>query len=207
MPNDNKPAPRNYQGVMVSSTFTDLTEHRAALIDALKSQELFPVAMENDTAKPDVDVVDSSLRMVQDGSAYIGVISRKYGQTPADPIRNPGNLSITELEFNNAQHLDRPILLFIMGEKHLLREADIETDPAKKEKLSAFRERTKQMKPGSPVHRVYTTFDTLEEFTKKAIHAVADLRHYLEEKAAPPTPSPPRQPSTPNRPTSAPTNS
>jgi hypothetical protein len=185
MPDDNNPQPRNYQGVMVSSTFTDLTDHRAVLTDALKSQGLFAIAMKNDTAKADVDVVDSSLRMVQDGSAYIGIISRKYGQTPADPIRNPANLSITELEFNEAQRLPRPILLFIMGEKHLLREADIETDPAKREKLSAFRERAKQMKPSSPVHRVYATFDNLEEFTRKAIHAVADLRRYLDEKAAP----------------------
>ena len=53
--------------------------------------------------------------MVRDGSAYIGVISKKYGQMPKCPTRNPDNLSITELEFNEALHLGRPILLFIMG--------------------------------------------------------------------------------------------
>jgi hypothetical protein len=45
MPDDTKPQPRNYQGVMVSSTFTDLTEHRAALTDALSTQRLFPIAV------------------------------------------------------------------------------------------------------------------------------------------------------------------
>jgi len=34
--------------------------------------------MENSCAKA-IDVIDSSLQMVQDGSAYIGVISHKYG--------------------------------------------------------------------------------------------------------------------------------
>jgi hypothetical protein len=37
---------------MVSSTFTDLKEHRAALIEAIKGQGLTDVAMENDSAKP-----------------------------------------------------------------------------------------------------------------------------------------------------------
>ncbi len=187
MPNDKHPAPRQYLGVMVSSTFTGLEQHRAALIKAIRGQGLADVAMENDSAKPDVDVIDSSLQMVRDASAYIGVISLKYGQTPACPNRNPQKLSITELEFNEAQRLERPILLFIMGKGHLGHEEDFESDPAKKEKLNAFRERAKQMKPDAPVHRVYSTFDSLEDFTSKAIPAVAGLRRYLDEKGTPST--------------------
>jgi hypothetical protein len=164
---------------MVSSTFTDLKEHRTALIEAINRQKLTDVAMENDTAKAFGDVIDSSLRMVQDGSAYIGVISRKYGQTESCLLRNPENLSLTELEFNEAQRLDRPILLFIMGD-HLVHEADIEIDAAKRSKLNAFRERAKLAKD-SRVHRVYETFISLEDFTKKAAHAVADLRRFLDE--------------------------
>jgi hypothetical protein len=185
MPNGAAPVPRLIPGIMLSSTFTDLEKHRAALIGALKGQELTDIPMENDTAKADVDLIDSSLQMVQRASAYIGIISRKYGQTPQDPNRNPNELSITELEFNEAQRLDRPILLFIMGPDHPLKEADFETDPVKREKLNAFRERAKQMKPGSPVHRVYAAFNSLEEFTQKAIHAAAGLRRYLDEIAHP----------------------
>ena len=70
MPNDKK-SPRQYQGVVISSTFTDLEQHRAALVKAIKGQGLSDVAMENDSAKPDVDVIDSSLQMVADAAAYI----------------------------------------------------------------------------------------------------------------------------------------
>ena len=188
---ETNPAPRLYPGVMVSSTFTDLGQHRAALIKAIKGEGLSDVAMDNDSAKPDVDVIDSSLQMVRDASAYIGVISRKYGQTPADPARNPGGLSLTELEFNEAQRLKRPILLFIMGAGHQLREADVETDAARREKLNAFRERAKQMNPDSPVHRVYATFDSLEEFSSKAIHGAAGLRRHLDKKGAASIPTQP----------------
>lgn len=184
MLNDNHPTPRQYPGIMVSSTFTDLEQHRVALIEAIKGQGLHEIAMENDSAKP-IDVIDSSLQMVRDGSAYIGVISHKYGQTPQCPLRNPDRLSLTELEFNEAQRLERTTLIFIMGDDHPVRKADVETDPTNHDKLNAFRERAKQMRSDSPVHRVYATFNCPEEFAKKAIQSVAELRRYLDEKGTP----------------------
>ena len=168
MKNDS-PGPRKYLGVMISSTFSDLKDHRAALINAIKSQGLTDIGMENDSARADLDVIDASLQMVRDGSAYIGVISRKYGQTPKSAARNPNGLSLTELEFNEALRLGRPILLFIMGENHpLLREADVEIEPENRKKLQAFRERAKKMGPDSEVQRVFTLFDSPEEFAFEA---------------------------------------
>src|SRR5690242_4523513 len=115
MPSDPKPAPRRFHGVMVSSTFTDLKEHRGALMQALEGAGLFPLVMESDSAKAE-DVLESSVAKVRDASAYIGIIGHKYGQIPPSDARNPGKLSITELEFNEAQRLERPILLFVMGD-------------------------------------------------------------------------------------------
>ncbi|HEY7766548.1 DUF4062 domain-containing protein [Longimicrobium sp.] len=171
--------PRPVTQVMVSSTFTDLLEHRAALIDAIHQHRLHANVMENDSARL-VDVIDSSLQMVRDSAAYIGIISLKYGQTPECPKRNPGKLSITELEFNEAQDLGRPILLFIMGEDHQGKQADFENDVEKKQKLNAFRERAKQHAPGSKVNRVYATFNSLQEFKEKLGSALAELSKHLE---------------------------
>src|ERR1035437_8617346 len=43
----------------------------------------------------------------------------------------------------------------------------------------------------SQVHRVYATFDSLEEFKEKATPAVADLRRYLDDQGTPaPEPRP-----------------
>jgi Domain of unknown function (DUF4062) len=178
------PSPIRYQGVMVSSTFVDLSEHRSALIKAIKGQGLTDVAMENDSAKAGVDLIDSSLQMVRDSAAYVAIISHKYGQIPKCPKRNPRNLSITELEFDEAQRLNRPTLLFIMGEKHQVLPGNVETNASRRKKLSAFRERAKKMTRDSHVHRVYATFESLEEFKSQAIHAVANLRRYLDEQLA-----------------------
>jgi tetratricopeptide (TPR) repeat protein len=183
------PPPKTYPGVMVSSTFTDLESHRAALLKALAAAGLMPIAMEGATAQLN-DVIDSSLRMVRDASAVILLVSHKYGQTPHDPARNPGSLSITELEFNEATRLRRPVLVFLMGENHPVTRADIETDPARSTKLEAFRTRAKAH-PDSGVPRIYATFDNLEDFRVKAERSLPELQTAISAATiqnAPPDP-------------------
>ena len=133
MVKDNPHAPLRYQRIAISSTFTDLKDHRAALIKAIKGNGLTDVAM--GTTRPSPHYCGLILPSRWCGTArYIGVISRKYGRTPESPKLNPGGVSITELEFDEALRLNRPILLFIMGEEHKLTEADVELDIAKRRK-------------------------------------------------------------------------
>ena len=177
--------PRDFKGVMVSSTFTDLKEHRAALIEAINAHGFHPNVMEYDSARL-VDVIDSSLNMVRESAAYILIISQKYGQIPDCPKRNPDNISITELEFNEAVELRRPILLFIMGDDHAIKKIDIEKEPEKEAKLEAFRERAKKTSPDSSVHRVYAVFESLEEFKAKMNAPLAELDKHLNSVSIPP---------------------
>jgi hypothetical protein len=170
---------------MVSSTFTDLKEHREALIGALHKHKLHANVMEHDDAKVSHDVIDSSLTMVRESAAYILVIGLKYGQVPEDAGRNPDGLSITELEFNEAQHLGRPTLLFIMGEDHAVKKGDIEKDPKKEEKLDAFRERAKLASPGGKVNRVYAVFNSLEEFKDRIASSLNELCQLLDSDDGP----------------------
>lgn len=185
MTNDKRSEPVSFKGVMVSSTFTDLVQHREALIKTIDKQKLKAVAMENDSALPAIDLIDSSLQMVRDAAAYIGVISHKYGQIPECPERNPKGLSVTELEFDEARDLGRPVLLFIMGDGHDVKKADVEIESDKITKLAAFRENAKRMKSDSSVHRVYKVFNSLQEFEVAAMQAVAELRRYLDQPAEP----------------------
>jgi len=175
-------SPSHSLGVMVSSTFTDLEAHRAALIKAINAQDnLKAIVMENDSAKPVGDVLDSSLGMVRKSAGYVGVISHQYGQIPDCPTRNPDGLSLTELEFNAARDLGRPILLFIMGDGHAVKPANVEKDPEKAKRLEAFRESAKRAKADSKIHRVYKVFNDLHEFEVAAMQAVAELSRFLEK--------------------------
>ncbi len=182
MPKENNPSPAIYKGVMVSSTFKDLEQHRTAVIGAIEGNNLKSVVMEHDSAKPDGDVIDSSLQMVRDSSAYVAIISHKYGQIPVCAERNPDQLSLTELEFKEACRINRPVLLFIMGDNHDVKPGDVETDPEKIEKLKAFRKSAKPAKPDSSVHRVYNVFNDLSEFEVAARNFIAELCRYFDKQ-------------------------
>jgi nucleoside phosphorylase len=167
---------------MVSSTFVDLHEHRKKMIEAIQRCGYPANVLEYDGAVADTDVIESSLKMVRDSAAYVGIIGLKYGQTPFDPDRNPNRLSIAELEFNEAIRLNRPILLFIMGENHPVKKADIEFDSEKRRKLEAFRERAKRAR-NSEVERVYEVFDSVEQFVVAAAIAVGRLAQHLASES------------------------
>ncbi len=167
--------PRQFPGVMVSSTFRDLEKHRAALMDALRKEELFAIGMEDYVPTPEDDVISSSLNMVRKGSAYIGLVSHRCGQVLECPKRNPLGFSVTRLEFEEAQRLGLPTLIFVMSEDHDVKPKDVETEPAKIQKLAEFRK-------AAEAGRIYIVFKDLGDFTSQAIHAVASLRRYIEAR-------------------------
>jgi phosphotransferase system IIB component len=178
---------------MVSSTFADLKEHRAEAFDAILKRKFRPDGMEFSGPNVTGDVIKTSLKMVNGAIAYVLVVGHRYGQTPVCDV-NPKGLSITELEFEEAQRLGLPILVFFMGDSHSVVKAGVEVDPEKIKKLEAFRERVKPMTGDNPVHRVYGVFESLDEFSKLMINAMADLASYLDEREkeeTPPQPPPP----------------
>ncbi len=182
MPKNISDKPLLVPQVMVSSTFTDLTVHRNALILAIGKHDMHPVGMEFSDAKLNGDVIDASLAMVAKSAAYILIIGRKYGQMPECPKRNPEELSITELEYREAVRLKRPVLLFLMGDKHPRIESEIELDPDKRAKLAAFRELAKKSAPGSAVNRVYGTFESLDQFKDIIGAPLSEMQRQLEPR-------------------------
>ena len=171
----------SYHGVMISSTFNDLEIHRQGLIQSLNDYGLMHVAMENSPAQSDATMIESSLRMVRHASAYILIIGARYGQIPICSTNNPRSLSITELEFLEAQRLARPTLVFIMGDLHNVPNRDgHENDPVKQAKLRAFIERAKRYRADSELARVYCTFDSLDDLLINAGPALAQLKNDLD---------------------------
>ena len=176
--------PKNLRTIMLSGTFIGLEKHREQAIKAIQQFGYKVGVMEEDWARSDADVIDSSLQLVRDSVAYALIIGRKYGQIPLDSRRNPNGLSVAELELDEAMRLKRPILLFIMGEQHLLRKEDVELDPGKRQKLDAFRERAKHMREGEAVQRVYETFESLEQFSTAVAIAVGRLVQRLDSSGS-----------------------
>ncbi|MBS1827997.1 MAG: DUF4062 domain-containing protein [Acidobacteria bacterium] len=162
------PHPRSFPGVMISGTFEDLAHCRLALMKAALATKFFPVAMEHDPTKPATDLIEASLSMVREASAYIGVIGRRYGHVPRCRNRNPKKLSLTELEFNEALRLNLPTILFVMGPEYPQADTHREQNPSKQRQLSAFLKRAERL---FVVHR----FADDEELERKAVQLLGNF--------------------------------
>ncbi len=163
---------------MLSSTYKELIDHRLAIQQAMLGQELFPVAMENDAALPDHDLISASLAKVDETDAYVGLISYRYGQAPADADRNPDKLSLTELEFRRALDRKIPICMFIMHDEHLIPRSAVtaETD-LERTKLKAFIGLAKK-------DRIYAEFKSVDDLKAKAVQSLIKLREAIEKRVA-----------------------
>lgn len=158
--------------IMISATFADLEAHRRVVIEAVNRIGFFPRTMEFETAKT-VNVIESSVQMLSNAYAYIGILSHRYG-TVYDATNNPEGLSTTEIEYREALRRGMPILMFVMSEKHPVLRADIEVSDAGIRKLRAFKERIARS-------HVYLEFSSVEELELHVTRSLANLRLALLE--------------------------
>jgi tetratricopeptide (TPR) repeat protein len=166
---------------MVSSTFADLKELRRILVDAAQAAHLFPEAMEHDAARP-IDLIESSLEKVRAASAYVLVIAHRYGQRPESAELNPRNVSITELEFDEAVRLGLPILLFLLSENYPLPPKHVDRSTRLVAKLNAFRDRAKSIDGKGGLHRVWVAVESETEFRQNAERSMQRLARWLADQ-------------------------
>ena len=88
--------------------------------------------MELGSAEWKSDPIKFSLQKVAQSQVYVGIFALRYGYIPEDPVRNPGRLSITELEYRHAVELDIPTLIYIAKKSHPFKEDQIDFDPEKR---------------------------------------------------------------------------
>jgi hypothetical protein len=165
---------------MLSSTFRDLTAHRDAVLAAMPSYDMLPVAMEYDAALPAEDLISASLKKVELSDAYVGIIGYRYGQIPICPERNPLRLSLAELEFRRAVELKKPICTFLMSPTHQVPAGDSQGEGRTKAKRAAFRKLAAK-------GRIYAEFDSLEDLPAQALLSLHELQKILN--GAPPAAS------------------
>ena len=160
------PAVPNSKGqptVYVSSTFIDLEEHRAALKQALERARYDVECMEKYTAF-DERPVERCLADVAAADVYVLLIAHLYGYRPT--TQNPRNLSITQLEYEEAGRHGKPRLAFTVDRQHPWRPTwiDGQEDGAS---LKAFRAEVEQ---SHGVNR-FTTPDQLASPVLQALQA------------------------------------
>ena len=120
--------------VYVSSTIADLTEERRAVLDWLRLARHQAV----DSYLPDSDTVrDSCLDDVAACDLYVLISGHRYGFQP--PQDNPGDLSITHLEFRRAGECGIPRVALLRTGIPDVRLSDLQ-DPARAPLVLGFRD-------------------------------------------------------------------
>jgi hypothetical protein len=97
--------------IYISSTYSDLKDHREAVYRALRRMRYDVIAME-DYVAADQRPLDKCLEDVAGCDLYVGIFARRYGYVPPDQEK-----SITELEFRQAVKEGKPCLLFLLDEE------------------------------------------------------------------------------------------
>lgn len=124
---------KRYQ-VFVSSTYKDLTDERAAVIQAILGLDHFPAGMELFPAAND-DQWTLIQRVIGESDYYVVVVAGRYGSTSAEGI------SYTEREYDYAVKIGVPILGFVHGEPHKIESGKTEPSEKAQKKLATFREK------------------------------------------------------------------
>ena len=102
--------------IYISSTYSDLVEHRQQVYDILRKMRYDVIAME-DYVATDERPLDKCLADVASCDLYVGIFAWRYGYIPEQD--NPEQRSITELEYRKAGEVDIPRLIFLLDEDAL----------------------------------------------------------------------------------------
>ena len=102
--------------IYLSSTYEDLKDYRRAVIDALRKSD-YDVRTMEDYVAGDQWPAAKCLDDVRDADIYVGIFAFRYGYIPQNQEYNPNGLSITELEFRQAESLKKPCLIFVAKEE------------------------------------------------------------------------------------------
>lgn len=125
---------RKFQ-VFVSSTYNDLVEHRAEATRAILKMGHFPVGMELFHASNESSW-ELIQRRIQESDYYIVIIAHRYGS-----VHEASGLSYTELEFEYASELGKPIMALLIADDAPWPEMHRDRTPEAGQKLASFKER------------------------------------------------------------------
>jgi hypothetical protein len=92
--------------IYISSTQVDLENERKMVSEALVAARHLP---RDSYAASDEPLAETCRRDVAACDVYVLLLGRRYGHRP--PLDNPGNLSITHIEFREAVERDKPLVV------------------------------------------------------------------------------------------------
>tara|TARA_R100000365_G_C2743076_1_gene71766 strand:- start:493 stop:1629 length:1137 start_codon:yes stop_codon:yes gene_type:complete len=124
---------KRYQ-VFVSSTYTDLLEERAEVMQALLELDCMPSGMELFPAANE-EQWEWIKKVIDESDYYLVILAGRYGS-----ISKKTGYSYTEMEYRYAIETGKPVIGFIHENPEKIEKGKSESDPESCQKLDDFRE-------------------------------------------------------------------
>jgi len=147
--------------IYISSTYLDLQEYRRQVSLVLRRLGHEDVAMEYYVAE-DQRPVDRCLSDVAACDLFIGIYAWRYGWVPSE--NNPAQLSITEMEYRQAEKIGKPCFIFLLNDEAPWPRKSTDKDTTQIEKLR--NEASARHSSGPP----FKTVDELGRLVAESIH-------------------------------------
>jgi len=147
--------------VYISSTFSDLEEHRRTVGSALRRLGHEDVAMEYYVAE-DKRPLDRCLSDVESCDVYVGIFAWRYGYIPN--VNYPDGRSITELEYRKAREKGVPRLIFLLSEDALW--------PRSKQDKGAAADKIETLRQELASGHLVNMFESPDELARKVNEAI-----------------------------------
>lgn len=154
--------------VFLSSTFTDLADHRRAVQEAIRQLGAVDVSMEHFGAR-DERPADECIRMVQkESDLFVGIYAHRYGYVP-----DGAEISVSEMEYKAASDASLPRFIYVVDETQPWVPGHIDKG-ASGERLAAFKATLLK-------RHICQTFGTRDQL---AVKVVADVGRHIAMRAA-----------------------
>jgi len=127
---------KRYQ-VFLSSTYADLTEERAAVIQAILDIGHLPAGMEMFPAANE-DQMTLIKQVIDESDYYVVVVAGRYGSVDAQGV------SYTEQEYDYAVESGIPILGFVHGDPDKIEQGKTDQNDKARKRLAEFRKKVEQ---------------------------------------------------------------
>lgn len=99
--------------VFLSSTYTDLVDHRKTVRAAIRQLGALDVSMEDFGAREERPAEECIRLVRQESDIFVGVYAHRYGYVP-----DGGGLSISEMEYKAASEASLPRFIYIVDDDH-----------------------------------------------------------------------------------------
>lgn len=147
---------KQYVPIFVGSTFIDLKEYRKAAREALHRLETIVRGMEYFGSKPG-SPVEECIAAVRSCKVYIGIFGMRYGSIP-----DGQELSMTHLEYEEAQDNKMPSLIYIIDENQPIPPKHVET--------GVGATNLQKLKDGLLNRHMVSFFTTTDDLAAKILH-------------------------------------